>query len=218
MANDIESRITKFYAKHDPQITINAAPGHFAAGASHTNFYIDITRIKVRVSEAKEAAKALRERLQNHVYTVDTIVCLDGTELLGGFLADELERSNFQMTNKHETMYVVTPEENSVHQFMFRQNNRLAIEGKYVLLLVDNISTGGTERRAMECIRYYGGLNVGIAAIFSTMNKVDKKEVYSLFTPDDIPGYQSYPAQDCPLCAKKIPVDAIVNGYGYAKL
>ncbi len=215
---DIEERLTKFYAKNDSEITINAAPGHFATSQSHTNFYVDVTRIKVRVKEAKESARALKEKLESNVETVDTIVCLDGTSVLGGFLANELEHGNFHMTNKHETMYVVTPEENSLHQFMFRQNNRLAIEGKNVLLLVDSITTGQTIQRAQECTTYYGGINVGIAAIFSKKSVIDGEKIYSLFTDEDIPGYQSYLPQECPMCQKKIPLDAMVNGYGYARI
>lgn len=215
---DLQSRMTKFYSKYDKAVTINGAPGHFATGQSHTNFYIDVTRIKVRVSEAKEAAKALKEKLQNNVYTVDTIVALDGTEVLAGFLANELEKGNFTMTNKHETMYVVRPEENSLHQYMFRQNNRLAIEGKNVLLLLDCITTGNTARRALECVSYYGGTNVGIASIFSTIGTVGGTKVFPLFTDEDIPGYQSFSPENCPMCQKKQPLDAIVNGFGYAEL
>lgn len=218
MANDIKERMMKFFAQDDRVITINAAQGHFATSQSHINYYIDVTRIKVRVSEAKEAAKVLRTKLLHHVTTVDTIVCLDGTEVLGAFLADELERGDFHMNNAHETMYVVEPEENSIHQFMFRENIRPSIEGKNVLVLVDTMTTGETVRRSMECIEYYGGVVAGVVAIFSTVKKLDNTEVFSLFSTDDLPGYATYPKYDCPYCKKKIPLEAMVNGYGIAKL
>ena len=128
--DDIRNRMVKFYAKDDPNVTINGVHGHFATSNSHINYYIDVTRIKVRVKEAEEAAKSFRNKILNHVTMVDTIVCLDGTEVLGAFLAQELEKGSFTMTNTHETMYVVNPEENSIHQFMFRENIRPSIEGK----------------------------------------------------------------------------------------
>lgn len=216
--DDIRNRMVKFFAKDDPAVTMMATQGHFATSQSHINYYIDVTRIKVRVAEAEEAARSLRQKLVHHINTVDTIVCLDGTEVLGGFLAAELEKGDFSMTNTHETMYVVCPEENSIHQFMFRENIRPSIEGKNVIVLVATMTTGKTVKSAMECIEYYGGRVQGIVSIFSTTNEVDGQKVYSLFHQEDLPGYATFSQHDCPYCQKNIPIEAMVNGYGYSKL
>lgn len=218
MADQIQERMVKFYAKDDKAVTINAAQGHFATSQSHINFYVDVTRIKIRVKEAMEAAKCLKTKLMHQVTTVDTIVCLDGTEVLGAFLAAELEKGDFRMTNAHETIYVVEPEENSIHQFMFRENVKPAVQGKNVIVLVDSMTTGETVRRSIECIEYYGGIVGGVASIFSTQDHVEKYRVFSLFSGDDLPGYDTFSPSECPYCAKKIPLDAIVSGYGYSKL
>ena len=218
MTDKIQERMTKFYSKDDRSVTINAVQGHFATSNSHINYYIDVTRLKVRAKEAENAAASLRAKLLHQVEDVDTIVCLDGTEVLGGFLAQELEKGSFHMTNKHDTMYIIRPEENSIHQFMFRQNNRLAIEGKNVLILAATLTTGETMRRMMECVRYYGGRVSGVTSIFSTMREVDGQRIISLFTEDDLPGYAAYHPSECPFCAKKMPIEAVVNGYGYSTL
>ncbi len=218
MGNDIRERLMKFTAKGERHITIMAVQGHFATSQSHINYYIDVTRIKIRAHEALEAAKSLKEKMLHHITTVDTIVCLDGTEVLGAFLAQELEKGDFQMTNAHETIYICQPEENSVHQFMFRENVKPAIQGKNVIVLVDTASTGETVRRSADCIEYYGGIVQGIVAIFSTKDKIDKYDVYTLFNQDDLPGYDTYEQHDCPYCKKGIPIEAVVNGYGYSKL
>ncbi len=218
MEDNIRERLMKFYAHGDRMVTLNAAQGHFATSQSHINYYIDVTRIKVRVKEAKEAAKSLRSKLVHQIQTVDTIVCLDGTEVLGAFLGDELEKADFRMTNMHETMYVVSPEENSIHQFMFRENVRPSIEGKNVIVLTDTMTTGETVAKAIECIEYYGGMVSCAVSIFSTVSSVGNTRVFSLFTKDDLPGYATYQSADCPYCKKKIPLEAMVNGYGYSKL
>ena len=218
MENSISDRLMKFYARNDKSVTINAAQGHFATSQSHINYYIDVTRIKVRVSEAREAAKFLREQMVNRIESIDSIVCLDETQVLGAFIGEEIEKGGFITNNAHETEYVVCPEENSIHQFMFRENNRLAVCGKNVIILVDSLSTGTTVKRAIECIRYYGGKVCGIASIFSTVDEVDGIKVYTIFDGEDLPGYQAYSPTDCPMCQKKIPIEAMVNGYGYAKL
>ncbi len=218
MGDAIRDRMVKFFAKSDKRIAVNATQGHFATSQSHINYYIDITRMKVRISEAEEAARSIRDKMLHRVMVADTIVCLDGTEVIGGFLAQELIKNDFQSTNKHDTMYVAQPEENSIHQFMFRENIRFAVEGKHVLVMVATMTTGETVRRSIECIEYYGGKVEAVVAIFSTTKKIGDVDVYSLFDEEDFPGYSTFAQHECPYCLRGIPIEAMVNGYGYAKL
>ena len=133
-------------------------------------------------------------------------------------MAQELIKGDFQSSNRHDTMYVAQPEENSIHQFMFRENIRPAVEGKHVLVMVATMTTGETVRRSIECIEYYGGMVQGVVAIFSTMQNIGNVSVYSLFNEDDFPGYSTFAQHECPYCLRGIPIEAMVNGYGYAKL
>ncbi len=217
-SNGILDRMVKFYAKDDASITLNAVPGHFATSSSHINFYIDVTRLKIRANESREAARSLKNKMLHQVNAIDTIVCMDGTEVLGGYLAEELEKGNFSNNNKHETVYIVSPEVNSINQLLFRENVRPAIEGKNVLLLLATMTTGETVRRSLECIEYYGGNIAGVAALFATTDKVDKTQVFPLFTSDDLPGYQTFAPHECPYCKKGMAIEAMVNGFGFSKL
>ena len=80
-------------------------------------------------------------------------------------------------TNQHETVYVISPEINSNNQMLFRDNNKGAIKGKHVVLLLATTTTGETIRRALECIQYYGGEIEWVASLFGTINSVDGVEV-----------------------------------------
>ena len=40
----------------------------------------------------------------------------------------------------------------------------------------------------------------GVASIYSHLKEVSGTPVVSLFDTEDLPGYASYPQQDCPLC------------------
>ena len=216
---DINERMMKYESSNDRRILINAAQGHFATSHSHINYYIDVTRIKIRSSEGIEAAKSIRSKLAHQVTNCDTVVCLDGTDVLGGYLAEELNKGDFAMNNTHDAVYVVQPEENSIHQFMFRENVKPAIQGKDIIVLVDTMTTGETMHRAIECIEYYGGRVGAVVSIFATQDRLDDKyKVFSLFTTTDLPGYASYPPTECPYCQKGIPIEAMVNGFGYSKL
>ena len=188
----MENRMTKFYAKGSSQVALHATPGHFATSHSHINYYIDITSLKIRAKEAKDVAAAIASRFQNAL-TLDTIVCMDGTEVIGAYLAQEFERRSFMSTtNLHETIYVVSPEFNSNNQMIFRDNNMLAINKKHVLLLLATTTTGVTIRRSLECIQYYGGIIAGVSSIFSTVEAVEGYHVESVFTEEDLPGYAAY--------------------------
>ena len=181
----MENRIVKFKSKESAGLNLHAIPGHFATSHSHINYYVDVTSIKTRVSEAKEAAKALYTKVPHHSY-IDTIVCMDGTEMIGAFLSQEIERNGLMSVNKHETIYVVSPEINN-GQMLFRDNNKGAI---------------------VTCI----------ASIFSTIDEVNGVKIDKLFDDDDVVNYQTYPVTECPFCKKGLPIEAMVNGFGYSKL
>ena len=76
----MEERMVKFYSQENNNLALHAIPGHFATSHSHINYYIDVTSIKARVKEAKEAAKVLYQKTGNPSY-VDTVVCMDRTEM-----------------------------------------------------------------------------------------------------------------------------------------
>ena len=178
---------------------------------------MDITTIKVRQSEAKTAAACLVHDY-NHDIVIDTIVCLDGTEVLGAFLAERLTDSGFYTRNLHHTIYIITPEVDQFGQLFFRKNLEPMLKEKNVILLMSSVTTGITIKQSMECISFYGGHLQGISSIFSTIEHYQGLPIYSIFTKSDIPDYHTYSRHDCPYCQKNIPVEALVNGYGYSKL
>ena len=198
----MEARMVKLYARNNNHVALHAIPGHFATSHSHINFYIDMTSLKTRANEAQEVAKSLAGDYVNST-VVDTIVCMDGTEVVGAYLAQEFEKRGFRNTNLHDTIYVVTPEYNA--------NNQL-------ILLLATTTTGLTVRRSLECVQYYGGTVHGISSIFSTVKKVGGMEVHSVFNADDVPGYQAFGRDECPYCKKGFAIEAMVNGFGYSQL
>ena len=196
---------------------LRVAKGHFATSHSHINYYIDVTTQKSRLSEAKAVAKELVAAYQ-HSTIVDTVLCLDGTQVIGTCLARELTQAGYCSINEGRDIYILRAEVNADGKILFRDNARFMIEGKNVLILAASLTTGGTARRGMECIRYYGGTVAGIAAIYSHRTELDGILVSALFDCADLPDYASYPAEACPLCRRGIPLDAVVNSFGYSKV
>ena len=198
-------------------VALRYARGHFATNHSHINYYIDITYQKSRLSEAKDAARQLVSHFINNT-PVDTILCLDGTAVLGACVASELTKSGFQTINQHQTIYVIEPEYNGNSQMIFRENIQPMIDGKHVLVLMASVTTGVTANRSIEAISYYGGKVAGVAAIYSAVDHVGPHPVRSIYDLQDLPDYASYDYRECPYCKKGMKLDALVNSYGYSAL
>ena len=81
--------IIKIPAKCNRKIELKAIPGHFATNHSHINYYLDMTPIKYRHTEAQLVAKEMVKKYR-HTTAVDAIVCMDGCEVIGAYLAEEL--------------------------------------------------------------------------------------------------------------------------------
>ena len=199
------------------KVPLRFAQGHFATNHSHINYYVDITYHKTRLSEAKDSAYALVSQCINDT-PVDTILCLDGTAVLGTCVAEELTKSGFSTINQHQTIYVLEPEYNANSQIIFRDNVKPMIQGKTVLILMASVTTGFTARRSIEAIGYYGGRVAGVAAIYRAVDEVGGYPVRSVFSIDDLPEYRSYDYRDCPYCKAGQKLDALVNSFGYSEI
>ena len=199
------------------KVPLRYARGHFATNHSHINYYIDITYEKTRLSEAKDSAKQLVSHFINNT-PVDTILCLDGTAVLGACVAEELTSSGVRTLNRHQTIYVIEPEYNSNSQIIFRENIQPMIRDKHVLILMASVTTGTTAQRSIEALSYYGGKVAGIAAIYSATESVSGYPVRSVYDVNDLPDYQSYDYRDCPYCKQGRRIEALVNSFGYSAL
>ena len=201
----------------NPNLEITAFPGHFATRHSHNSHYLDITRMKHEHTMAREAAITLAQRY-SYTNSIDTIVCMDGREVIGAFLARHLANKDRFNINQDKNINVVTPEFDHTGQLIFRDNLVPMVNGKNVLLLISTVKSGKTIARTLECASYYGATIQGIATVFSTVDTVHDIPVYSLFTPADIPGYITSDSKECPMCKAGQKIDALANSYGFSQL
>ncbi|GHU81302.1 hypothetical protein FACS1894191_8070 [Clostridia bacterium] len=200
----------------DKNVKISVAAGHFATNHSHINYYIDLTDVKSLHKMAKRAAVILADKYR--MTNIDTVICLEGTEVIGAFLAEELAKTSLIDMNSGVDISIIAPEMNSNNQMIFRDNSVKMIHGKDILLLIASLSTGKTVSRALDCISYYEGRLAGISAVFSAIGEVDKVPVNSVFTTRELSDYQTFVPKECEMCADRLRLDAIVNSYGFSKL
>lgn len=214
----MESRLQDIRSTRNPKARIKIMQGHFATTNSHVNVYIDMSTVKCRHNNARETAKTLAERYVNTT-PIDTIICLDGTEVIAAFMAEILADNSMLSINAGKNISVVTPEYGTGGVIIFRDNNQRMVRHMQVLLLCASTTTGKTIAQAVECINYYGGQVCGIAAIFSAVKESHGLEVNAIFTGDDLPvKYEAYSPLDCPYCKQNARIEAVVNGFGYSKI
>ena len=202
--------------KSHPDVVLEAIPGHFVTPHSHVNYFIDMANLKHRQNEASATARALGEQISVST-VVDTIVCMDGCEVIGAYLAEELTRAGIFSMNAHKTIYIVTPEFAN-NQLMFRENYLHMIKGKNVLLLLDSATTGRTIVKAVQTLGYYGATISSVSAVFSAANSVMGIPIKSLFNLSDISDYKTYAPENCELCQEGVGIDAFANGFGYSTI
>ena len=213
--SDINERTMEFHSsRYGNIVPLRAIPGHFVTSHSHVNYFIDLTMLKASVDDSEKCAHVLASQYHD-LANIDTIVCLDGTGIIGTFLGKELRPTS--LADDRRPVYVICPECAANGEMFFRDNVEPMVRGKKIALLMATISTGTSINRGMECIQYYGGDLRCVFTIFSAIPHKDGIPIATIFTADDIPGYKSYLKKDCPYCGSKMPVDALVSSYGYSR-
>lgn len=232
----------KIYAKDNPEVALKVTKGHFSSDRFHINYYIDMTSLKMRRKEAQEVAKAMVSRYVSRVNlpsgnislaggdmeqlmaslsikaTIDTVICMDGCEVIGAYVAEELSNVGVTTLNSHHTSYIITPEFDSTGQMVVRDNIRPMLKDKHVLVVLATAMSGRTISKSIRCIRSYGGIIEGISVIFSAVDEIEGYPVNSVFGVSDLPDFKLSDPDQCPDCQNGIKLDAIVNSYGYTVL
>jgi orotate phosphoribosyltransferase len=213
----MESRAFTVSLTKNPVINTNIIPGHFTTSHFHTNCYVDLDKLKTNALVAKDVAAELALPYLKSTY-VDTIVCIEGTEVIGAYMAEELLKKGLSGANSDRDIHVVTPKSNVNKQLTFQHNIQKVIYNKRIVLLASSVSSGITLNSALDCLSYYGGILAGVSALFNAYPNKHEQKVNSLFTSKDIPDYQLYSPGECIMCKKGLKLDAIIVHDGYIRM
>jgi orotate phosphoribosyltransferase len=201
----------------NPIIKIKVTPGHFTTSTRHVNHYLDVSELKTNALIARDAAQQLAVPYLTNV-PIDTIVCMERTEIIAAFLAQELLQPGTAVMNSGGEIHIVTPV-NNVHGDMIFQDSVVEwITNKNVLLLDASVSSARAIHICMDCIAYYGGRLAGISALFVASPEKQKDNINTLFTSDDIPGYKLFETVECEMCKAGQKLDALISSDGYTKI
>lgn len=222
----LENRAFTVSLKKNSSIKMNVIPGHFSTKHYHSTHYLDLCNLKNNATIASNiAAEMALPYMVNKL--VDTIVCIEGTEVIGAYMAKELSKEGTLVMNAGRDIYVLTPKVNINRKLVFQNNTQELIYNKNIVLLVSLMARGVTVNNVLECLAYYGGKVMGISTLFNTLAEshdygtktlFKNIEVHSLFTDKDIPGYKIYNPSECEACKEGRGLDAIVLEDGYIRI
>ena len=201
----------------NPLISVQVIPGHFTTGNVHISHYLDVSSLKSNVSIARDVARELALPYLSSTL-VDTIVCMEKTEVIGAYLAQELLQAGASVMNSGREIRVLTPLSNINGNLVFPNSVVQWIDNQNVILIVASISSGRTLSSALECLAYYGGKIVGISALFMALNDKLEQKINALFTSQDIPDYKLSNAGQCEMCKAGLKLDAMISSEGYTKI
>ena len=201
----------------NPIITIKVTPGHFTTSTRHVNYYLDVSELKTNALVARDVAQQLAIPYLSSTM-VDTIVCMERTEVIAAFMAQELLQPGTAVMNSGGEIHVVTPVNNASGKMVFQDNVVEWINNKNVILLDASVSSARAIHIGMDCIAYYGGRLAGISALFVASPEKQEHTINTLFTSDDIPGYKLFETVECEMCKAGQKIDALISSDGYTRV
>lgn len=231
--------LKKIPSKSNPELCLSVIPGHFSSDRFHVNYYIDMTTLKTRMNQAQLVAQEMCKKYIHKVQLsekvtgffnaslsdalaqtekIDTIICMDGCEVIGAYVAEELSKTGVSTNNLHKTFYVVSPEFDNAGQMVVRDNIKPMIKDKNVLVILASAMSGRTIYKSIKCIQAYGGTVKGINVIFGIVDEIEGYPVHSVFSKEDLPDFELAEPENCSACINNVPLTAIVNSYGYSVL
>ncbi|MBI2343801.1 MAG: phosphoribosyltransferase [Deltaproteobacteria bacterium] len=108
---------------------------------------------------------------------------------------------------------VVATAAGTKERFFGRGYDRL-IASRRVLVVEDVLTTGGSVRQVVDAVRRVGGIPVGVSALCNrggvTIESLAVPTLHALLSLI----LESWPAQDCPLCRRGIPINTSLGKGG----
>jgi len=213
----MENRAFSVNLEKNPKIAIKVIPGHFTASSTHTNHYLDLGSLKSNAMIARDAARELAiPYLSNTI--VDTIVCIERTEVIGAYLAQELLEGGARIMNDGGEISVVTPIVNDIGTLNFKSSMVKQIVNKNVVLLSTWVLSGRTLDRVLDCLSYYSAKIAGISTLFLVPDKTPEQNINALFTSLDIENFKLFSPRECEMCKSGQRLDALISSEGYTRI
>lgn len=188
---------------------------HFVyTSGKHGSVYINKDFLYPHVKETAQVGRMFAEKFKNKAVDVvaapavgGTILCTWTVYYLSRLKGKEI-LSVYTEKDKGTTASAAESEQ------IFRRGYDRFIKGKKVLVLEDLTTTGISVKKTVAAVKAAGGKPVAVCVMVNRDEKnVNAKVVGAPFYSLGVFPAQAFPAEDCPLCKKGIPVNVKI-GHG----
>lgn len=181
---------------------------HFVlTSGKHSDVYINKDSLYPHAQITAQVCRILAKKCAH--LDINTIVA----PALGGIILSQWLAYFLSQEKKREVSGVYA-EKNPKKTFILTRGYDKFVKNKKVLVVEDLTTTGGSVKKVAGVVKEYGGQVVGICVM---VNRNPGEVTSEYFGTELIVGAEfivkAFPAKDCPMCQKKIPINTAV-GHG----
>lgn len=173
----------------------------------HSASYVNPDKILPHTDVNSRLGEMLAKKLKN--IPIDVVI----GPAYGGIIFSQWVAFHLSKLMRKKIMGIFTEKTPERHQIFERGFDKL-VEGKRVLVVEDITATGSSVKKVMKAVVTAGGI---VEAVGVLVNRdpilVNSETIGAPFYALSEFKIESYEAQDCPLCKKKIPINPHI-GHG----
>jgi orotate phosphoribosyltransferase len=131
---------------------------------------------------------------------------------LGGIILSTWTAYHLSKLKRKEILSVYTEKTPDRDQIFTRGYDKL-VKGKNILVIEDNVTTGGSVKKVIASVKKAGGNVVAVCVMFNRDLSITSETIGAPFSSLAVIEADSYEEKDCPLCKQGVPIDTRV-GHG----
>ena len=176
---------------------------HFVfTNGNHSDTYVNKDALYPHTAFASKLGEAMAEAIRD--WNPEVVV----SPALGGIVLVQWTGHHASRIMDRDILAVYAEKIDGPAKFAFTRGYDKLVAGKRVVVVEDNLTTGGSVRKVVELVRATGGQVVGVVAMLNR-GGVDTAAVgnpphFEAIIQADL---KSWPAAGCQLCAAGVPVN-----------
>lgn len=181
---------------------------HFVGTSGrHMSLYVNKDALYPHTTETSRMGELFAEK--NKDLDIDVVAA----PALGGIILSTWTAYHLSQLKHKEILGIYTEKTPEKDQIFTRGYDQL-VKRKNVLVIEDNVTTGGSVKKVVESVRNAGGTVVAVCVMFNRdPDKVTSETIGAPFSSLAVIQAESWNEEECPLCKQNIPIDTRV-GHG----
>lgn len=181
---------------------------HFVGTSGrHMSLYVNKDSLYPHTAETSRIGELFAEK--NKDLNIDVVAA----PALGGIILSTWTAYHLSKLKNKEILSLYTEKTAENNQVFTRGYDQL-VQGKNVLVIEDNVTTGDSVKKVVNSVRSAGGNVVAVCVMFNRdPDNINSDTIGAPFSSLSIIKADSWDEKDCPLCKQNVPINTTV-GHG----